>query len=166
MAGTRTAPAFTAAATDRRITLLLIDDSGDKWAEGFRVPVAEPAADIEAAAAAYAAGSNASLYGILDMQMRTGNDAAGNASSGNKNGVENGINLLFNNVTTHINPGLRLVAPINDVFTTPASDIPDTTDAVLDALITAFLAVTPAGAFFDSAQYTTRRERKNNPRVE
>jgi hypothetical protein len=60
MAGTRTAPAFTAAATRRIITLHLIDASGDLYPESFDVAIAATAAAIEAWAAAYAAGSQAS----------------------------------------------------------------------------------------------------------
>lgn len=161
MAGTRTAPAFTAAANDRQITLQLIDASGDKWAENWRVPVAATAATIEAAAAAYAAASQASLYGIIDQQIRTGDADPDNADTDQRNSGSQGINGLFKNLTTHLTQPTRLIAPI------PATmqgnqDIPLLSSTEYAALVTALLAVL-TGFTFQRAQYTDRRERRNNP---
>jgi len=164
MAGTRTAPLFTAAATDRQITLHLIDASGDFITENIRVPVAETAADIEAYAAGYAAGTNASLYAITDSQIREGASQASAAVAAYRGGVENGINLSFANPTTHVTQGVRLVAPVPACFVDD-SDTPDPTSAPIGDLTAAVLGVVPAGAFFDTAQYTSRVERKNNPKV-
>jgi hypothetical protein len=163
MAGTRTAPAFTAAATSRIVTLRLIDASGDKYAEAWSVPVAATAANIEAWAAAYAAASNASLYEIWDLVARAGDADPDNAVSAFRAATENGINLLFKNPTTGATEDTRLVAPIAAVMQ-GNQDIPLLSATELSALITAQLAVDTTKPF-TNAQYTVRRERKNNARV-
>lgn len=161
MAGTRTAPAFTAAATDRQITLHLMDASGDVWAENMRVPVAATAANIETWAAAYAADSQASLYGITDNILRFGDADPDNAETDQRNSVKDGINMLYKNLTTHLTQPTRVIAPI------PAAlqgnqDIPLLTSTENAALIAATLAII-TGFTFQRAQYTERRERRNNP---
>jgi len=162
--GVRTAPAFTGAATRRTITLLLIDSSGDTWAEDYDVAVAETAADIEAWAAAYAAGTQASLYGIVDTQQRLGQSAVTSANTDQRNSVKDGINILYGNNTTNISRTVRLVAPILGVMD-GNQDTPLMSSTEILALTTATGAIAPAGSFLDSGQYTERRERKNNTRV-
>lgn len=161
--GTRTAPAFTATATARQVTLLLIDSSGDLYAVNYQVPVAATAANIEAWAAAYAAASQASLYGIWDNQMRMGDADPDNAGTDQRNSVKDGINLAYKNPVTLASFGQRLIAPITDVMQ-GNQDIPLLSATEATNLITATLALA-SGTSFQSAQYTERRERKNNARV-
>lgn len=165
MAGTRTAPAFTAPVSKRVITLHLIDASGDLWAEDWEVPVAEVAADIEAYAAAYAAATQSSLYAISDNQQRIGAALSSNAeAAAQRNSVKDGVNLLFGNTSTFKSRTLRVIAPVESVMSGNL-DIPIVGSGLLDTLITATIAVSTVADFFDSGQYTERRERKNNPRV-
>lgn len=163
MAGTRTAPAFTAAADGRAITLHLVDASGDNFTERLVVAIAATAAAIEAWAAAYAAFTNSSLWKITEELLREGDKDPDNAVAAYRGGVENGINLVFKDAGTTNTFDIRGVAPIPDVLQ-GNQDIPllSSTEAV--ALITTTLAIAP-GYTFRSAQYTTHRERRNNARV-
>ena len=158
---TRTAPAFTAAANDRQISLGLIDASGDKWAENMRVPVAATEASIEAWAAAYQAATQASLYMITDNIIRIGDADPDNADTDQRNSGAQGINLQFKNLTTHLTQPTRVIAPIEAVMQ-GNQDIPLLSSTELAAVITTELAVL-TGFTFQRAQYTDRRERKNNP---
>lgn len=163
MAGTRTAPLMTAAATSRSITLHLIDVSNDLWAEQLPVPVAASAANIETWIAAYVAASNASLYGVSDNQDRMGDADPDNAVAAFRGAVENGINLLFKNPATKDTIPTRLVAPIAGVMQ-GNQDIPLLSADEMSALILAEIALNPTYGF-NKGQYTVRKERKNNPRV-
>lgn len=158
---TRTSPAFTAAANDRQISLLLIDASGDKWSENIRVPVAATAASIEAWAAAYAAATQASLYGIIDNQIRLGDADPDNADTDQRNSGAQGVNLSFKNLTTHLAQPTRLIAPIEAVMQ-GNQDIPLLSATEMAAVITTELAIL-TGFTFQRAQYTDRTERRNNP---
>jgi len=157
----RTAPAFTAPVTYRQMTLQLIDASGDKDAAGLLVPVAATAATLEAIAAAYQEATQASLYGIIDSQFREGDADPDNADTQQRNSNAEGVNLLFKDIATRMTAPFRLVAPV------PATmqgnqDIPLLSSDELTNLIVATLAV-KTSFDFQRAQYTERRERKNNP---
>jgi len=162
MAGTRTAPLFTAAANQRRISLHLIDASGDNSSENLYVAVAAAAADIEAWAAAYAATSQASLWKGEDTLIRQGDEDASNAETDQRNSVKQGINNSFKNVTTRQTFDVRVVAPVPSILQ-GNQDIPLMT-GVLATLITATLALA-TGYSHQTAQYTERRDRKNNPKI-
>lgn len=157
----RTAPAFTAAATYRGITMQLIDASGDKDSAGLLVPIAATAATIEAMAEAYQDATQASLYGIIDSLYREGDADPDNADTLQRNSNAEGINLLFKDIATRMTGPLRLVAPIPAVLQ-GNQDIPLLSATELSNLIVATLAVKPSFNF-QRAQYTERRERKNNP---
>jgi len=161
--GTRTAPAMTATMTDRIVSLRLIDASGDEWSEPLRVPVATSAATLEAYAVAYAAASQASLWAINDNQIREGAKTRTNANTDQRNSVKQGINLLFANPTTHNSQTPRVVAPVLGAMSGDL-DIPLPNVDPLATLIDEYDVINSAFNF-DSAQYTERRERKNNPRV-
>lgn len=162
-AGTRTAPAATAAATARRITMRFIDASGDKGAEELYVPVAATAANIETYIAAYQAATQASIYEYDDTLIRDGDADPDNAGTDQRNSIAAGINMLFKNATTRATNNSRLVAPIEAVLQ-GNQDIPLLSATELSALIVAELAIT-TGFTFREAQYTERRERKNNQKV-
>ena len=161
--GTRTAPLFTAAVTRRQITLHLVDTGGDGWAEAMPVPVAATAASIETWAAAYAASSQASLWAITDNQVREGARVSTNANFDQRNSVKQGINLLLRNPATNLTLNPRVVAPVLAALLGD-QDIPVVDEDPIEALISAITAL-QASYNFSSAQYTERRERKNNPRV-
>lgn len=163
MAGTRTAPLFTATASRRNITLRLIDASGDLYSETLPVAVSATSANIEAWASAYASASNASLYAIIDSQERIGDADPDNAVVAQRNSAKDGINSLYKVPSTGEALTTRLIAPIPAVMQ-GNQDIPLLSATEMTALITAYLALL-TGFSFSSAQYTERRERKNNPKV-
>lgn len=158
---TRTAPLFTAAATYRQITLQLIDASGDKDSVGILVPVAASAATIEAIVDTYQDATQASVYGIIDSLFREGDADPDNADTAQRNSNAEGINLLFKDLATRVAAPVRVVAPIEAVMQ-GNQDIPLLSATELTNLIVAVLAVKTTFDF-QRAQYTERRERKNNP---
>jgi len=163
MPGTRTAPLFTAAANARRITLYLIDASGDLYTESKYVPVAATAAAIEAWAAAYQDATQTSLYWIDDVAIRSGDADPDNAGIEQRSSVKDGINLAYKNPTTLASQSSRLVGPVTDTMQ-GNQDIPLLTSPEMTALITAELALM-TGFSLQSAQFTERRERKNNAKI-
>ena len=163
MAGTPTAPAVTGTATETDATIHLIDASGDLWSENLQLPAAATQAQINVIALAYQAASNASMYKITVNRSWEGDADPDNAVAAYRAQVESGINLLYKNLTTLVTYGQRVVAPV------PATlqgnqDIPLLSSTELSDLILATIAA-KAGFSLVSAQYTGRRERKNNPRI-
>lgn len=160
---TRTAPLFTAAANQRLISLLLIDSSGDLYSEALYVPVAATAANIEAYADYYATACQASLYGIVDQQIRIGSADPDNADTGNRDSIADGINLLYKDLSAGVSISPRLVAPV-DATMQGNQDIPLLSSTEMTNLITSILTLKPSYDF-QSAQFTERKERRNNPRI-
>lgn len=168
MAGTRTAPAATATPTKFYTTLYLIDASGDTWAETIVTEEAPTAANFEAWAAAYQAGSQASLYALGQNTLWEGAALASNAETDQRSTVAEGINLLMKELPLN-SETLRLIAPVPTAMT-GNSDIPIVASGPVASVINAGLLVLNSGIvpgeyLFRSAQFTGRRERKNNPRV-
>ena len=163
MAGTRTAGTFTGTPTHRRITFHMIDVSGDVFADSFYVPAATLAAEIETLAATYQAASQASMYDISDSGSYLGDADPDNAEVGQRNSVKDGINLLFKDAATLDTFTPRVVAPIPAIMQ-GNQDIPLLSATQLSNFILQMLVVKPAFNL-DSAQFTERRERSNNPRV-
>lgn len=159
----RTAPLWTATATRRLVTLGLIDASGDLWSESMYVPVASTAANLEAWAAAYAAASQASLYSLGDFAERVGDADPDNADTLQRNSVGQGLNNSLKNLTTNATVTGRIVAPIPALLQ-GNQDIPLTTAAEYIAYLGS-LTTLLTGYGVQSAQYTERRERKNNPKI-
>lgn len=163
MAGTRTAPDFTGSATGRMITLHLIDVSGDLWTQAFSVAPAATDAQVEALAAAYQAATNTSLWQISDSFEYEGDADADNAVAAFRAGGQNGINMLYKDPATGQTDTPRLVGPIPEVMQ-GNQDIPLMSATEMTALLTAIAALMPSFNL-NSSQYTSRKERKNNPRV-
>lgn len=162
-AGTKTAPALTGTPTGRAITMYMIDASGDKWAQRLIVALSATLAAINAWIVFYQAVTQASIYAVTDEVLWAGAEDIANAQNGPRSGRENGVNLGFLNSSTRVLTSLRVIAPVETIMQ-DTLDIPVPTQADLASLITNTEAlVTPA--VFTNAQYTTRRERKNNPRV-
>lgn len=164
MAGTRTAPDVGLAAANKVVTTLhLIDSSGDTFTDTIVTTTTPTVAQIEAYAANYQTNSQASLWKVSQSLEWVGDADPDNAEVGQRNSVKDGINLLFRDIAALKTQTLRLVAPV------PATmqgnqDIPLVSDVDFAALITAELAIL-SSYNLDSAQYTERRERSNNPRI-
>lgn len=163
MAGTRTAPAVDGTGNAYNTTLHFVDASGDQWAENILTIAAPTAAQVEAWAAAYQAATQASLWKVTTQIVYEGDKDADNAEALQRSSVKDGVNLLWKNVTTLDTQTPRLIAPIAATMQ-GNQDIPLLTAAEFVALIAAEQAIL-AGYNLQSAQYTERRERSNNPRI-
>jgi len=163
MAGTKTAPALTGTATGRAITIYMIDASGDKWAQRLIVALSATLAAINAWIVFYQAVTQASIYAVTDELLWAGAESVANAESLQRSGRENGINLGFLDAASRDLTSIRVIAPVEAVMQGD-SDVPIPSQTDLAALITASNSLF-SPAVFTNAQYTTRRERRNNPRV-
>lgn len=162
---TRTAPAVGAGTINETITTLhLIDVSGDQYTDAIKTVAAPALTAVEAWAAAYQVATQASLWKVSQTTSWVGDADPDNGDVGQRNSVKDGVNLLYKNLTTLMTQSPRLVAPV------PATmqgnqDIPLlTADPEFVNLITA-LATMLSGYSLQSAQFTERRERSNNPRI-
>lgn len=169
MAGTRTAPQVGAlTVTENIVSLGLIDASGDKFSEGAKVIGGGLAdmAEIEALAVAYQAGTQASLWEVRHTAVWTGSANPSNAEALFRGSIAEGINLGFRdtdvfNAIAH----QRLVAPV-------AATMVGNTDtpvfplvAPMTALVNAYITLLGAGYSLETMQFTGRRERRNNTRI-
>lgn len=154
---TRTAPDATTTATRRIVSFLFIDASGDTFSASEDVPVAATSANIEALADALAAASQASLYGITDTLLRSGDADPDNADTDMRNSVGQGVNILLKVPATGVTKTPRLPAPVPAVMLGNTDQI-DPASTELAAVITALLAI-QTGYAAQSARYTERREK-------
>lgn len=161
--GTRTAPDATGAVTDATATLHLIDASGDQITDAILSTTAPTGANIEAWAAAYQASSQASLWKVSLTTSWTGDADPDNAGTGSRDSSKDGVNMLWKNLTTLRTQTPRLVAPLAACMQ-GNQDIPLLTATEFTALIAAYQALM-SGFSLQSAQYTERRERSNNPKI-
>lgn len=160
---TRTAPAATGAPNEVLTSLSLVDASGDLYASTLKGTTIPTDIQTEALAAAYQAGSKASLYRIIQTRMWVGDIDPQNADVGQRNSVKDGVNMLWRNDTTLMTQSPRLVAPVDAVMQ-GNQDIPLWSAQIALDLNAAILAIL-SGFTLRSVQYTERRERSNNPRV-
>lgn len=164
MPGTRTAPEYDGIPTSVLYTLYLIDASGDLYTDALRFVTPPTTAELEAHVVAYQAASNASVYGITRVDEYFGEADPDNAVAAYRGSVKDGVNLLIKNATTLTSTTPRLVAPIPEVMQ-GNQDIPLLTSTEMSTLILSYLTLLGAGWNMDTAQYTERRERTNNPRI-
>lgn len=163
MPGDMQAPLFTAAATSRQATLHLIDASGDLFTDSLVVPVAATAAQLAAWQTSYQAATNASIWKVSSETIWEGDADPDEAVAAYRGSISDGINMLYKNIALGQTVTPRLIAPIVDVMQ-GNQDIPLLSSDELTNLIVALLALLPSYDF-KQAQFTGRRERKNNPRI-
>jgi len=163
MAGTATAPVVTGTASGASVTIHLIDASGDLYTETLPVAVTAAAGDIAGLVATYQAASNASVWKVTRESVWEGAADPDNAVAAFRGSIAEGINMLFRNTTTFITRSLRLIAPVAATMQ-GNQDIPLLTSDELTDLITDYLTLS-SGYDLETAQYTGRRERKNNPKI-
>jgi len=158
----RTAPVFDGTPNYRVLSLRLIDISGDKRSEAFEISPTAAAAAVEAFAVAYAARTHANLYAIWDHNVYNAPATSSDATAGAKSdSVADGINYLFVSATNE-SEDVRLVAPIDTLFVGDSDGLDPAANAVFYALVEPLLTGTKV---FTTAQYTERKEKKNNPRL-
>lgn len=162
MAGTRTAPTVNGTPSDLMITLHCVDASNDLYTDSMNIPPASTDADIEGYVAAYQLATNSSVWKVSVGQVYEGAKDPSNAVAAFRGGIENGINLLFKDFTANDAISPRVIAPVPATMD-GNTDVPLPSDPTLQAVILA-IGVLQSSYTFQSAQYTTRRERRNNPR--
>lgn len=162
--GTRTAPTVAIANINRSSTSVhLIDASGDQYSSSLITPDLVSDINAEAFAAAYQAATQASVWKIVQTIEYVGDRDPDNAGTDQRNTISEGNNLLWKNLATLSSQTPRAVAPILGVMQ-GNQDIPLLTSAEMVALIASITSIL-AGYSLESAQFTGRRERKNNPRI-
>lgn len=158
-----TAPAFATAPNERLITLHMIDASGDLFTQPFPVAIGATNATLQTMKDAYQAATQSSIWATTDQLMRFGDADPDNADTLMRFQGESGINMLLKNPTTLQSFTPRLIAPVPATMQ-GNSDTPLLSSTEMTNLILAILAI-ETGYNLAQAQYTTRRERKNNTRV-
>jgi hypothetical protein len=163
MAGTPTFGGVVyATPTTTEVSLHLIDASGDKFSQNIDVANTAAEGDVDGLADSYQAASNASLYKVQRIQSWVGVADPDNAVAAYRGSISDGTNMLFKNAA-QFTRSLRLIAPIATVMQ-GNQDIPLLSATEMVALITDYLTLS-SGFDLESAQFTGRRERKNNPKI-
>jgi hypothetical protein len=158
----RTAPTFDDTPNYRILSLRMIDISGDKRAEGFEISPTASAANIEAFVAGYALRTNANIYAMWDSQVYNVPASASDANAGAKSdSVADGINFLYVS-NTNDSEDVRLIAPIASLMVGDTDTVDPTEGVAFNALVEPLLTGTKVGV---TAQYTERKEKKNNPKT-
>lgn len=161
---TRTAPTFDPAApTGRAITIHVMDVSGDTFTQRLIVAIGATTAAIEAWIALYQAVTNTTIWRITQELFWEGDADPDNATAAFRSGAENGINLLFKDADTLDTFTVRVVGPVSDTMQ-GNQDVPMLNGGSMDEFILATLTLAP-DYNLRSSQYTTRRERSNNPKI-
>lgn len=156
MAGTRTAPLVTAAATYQMLSISFVDASGDVWSESLRVPTAVTAAEMEALVADIQERSNASIFKIETTAVREGTAAKSNATTDPRSqSVFDHVFLTFKNLATGMAQRIYIPAPLEATLV-DESDTPNNTD--LADVATTGLIVLGSGYAWRSSRYTETRE--------
>jgi len=163
MAGTPTFADVAGTPTGNEVTLHLVDASGDLYSETVPVAVTAAVGDLNGLADTYQAASNASLWKVTRTTSWEGALDPDNAVAAYRGTIAEGINMLFRNTTTFNARSMRLIAPIAAVMQ-GNQDIPLLTADEMVALITDYLTLA-SGYDLEVAQFTGRRERKNNPKI-
>lgn len=158
----RSAPTVDGSPNYRLLSLRLIDISGDKRAEGFEINPSAAVADVEAFVAGYATRTNSKIYAVYDMMGYTAAATKTGALDAPKSSsVADGINFLYVSAT-NASEDVRLVAPIASLFVDTTDGVLPSAAAAFNALVEPLLTGTKIGV---TAQYTERKEKKNNPKV-
>jgi hypothetical protein len=169
MAGTRTAPIVGAlTVTENHIALGLVDASGDLYSEDLKTVGGGLAdmAEIQAYAAAYQLGTQASLYEVRHTAIWTGSINPTNAEALFRGTVAEGINMGFRD-TDVFNAvyGGRLIAPVAATMVANTDTPVYPLVAPMTTLTAAMIVLLGAGYSLETLQFTGRRERKNNVKI-
>lgn len=168
---TRTAPTVSALnLTEQLVGVSLIDASEDIFSDSIKLPGGAllDLAEIEAWVADYQPITQASIYEVRTTQVWRGSANPSNADAGYRASIADGININYLD-TDVFNSGLgnRVIAPIaawlqgnSDVVIVPVAGLPGAFTAQTLTLINSL----GGGYSLETLQYTTRRERRNNPK--
>lgn len=168
---TRTAPTVGALTiTEQLVGVSLIDASEDVFSDSVKMPggALVDMADVEAWVADYQPVTQASIFEVRMMQVWRGSANPSNADAGYRGSIADGINIAYNDTDVFgAVEGIRVVAPVtawlqgnSDVVIVPLVGLP----AAFNAETLNLLNSLGAGYSLESLQFTTRRERRNNPK--
>lgn len=168
---TRTAPTVGALTiSEQLVGVSLIDASEDVFSDSLKMPggALVDMADVEAWVADYQPITQASIFEVRMMQVWRGSANPTNADVAYRASIADGINIGYNDTDVFgAVEGIRVVAPIaawmqgnSDVVIVPLVGLPAAFNAETLNLINSL----GGGYSLESLQYTTRRERKNNPK--
>lgn len=161
-AGTRTAGTVDGTGTYRLVSFHLIDASGDKATVSWRVPVTVINSEIEAAAAAYQAVTQASLYKITVAEIYGSVEDQNNAQNDQRDSVYDRLGILVRDAAANAD-NLPVLAPEADTMLADADEF-DPTSTFLPTWFTTGLALLNGGAGGSgtfgviSARYSERSE--------
>lgn len=144
-------------------TLHFVDASNDTFTEQLFTALSATAAAVQAWITLYQLATQSSIYGVIKGQGWFGDKDPENAQAGFRGSVADGINMLFKDPDTRVTRPMRIPAPVEDSMQ-GNQDIPLLSSDPLSDLIIATLALQPDYPLVH-AQFTGRRERRNNPKV-
>jgi len=168
---TRTAPTVGALTiSEQLVGVSLIDASEDIYSDSLKMPggALVDMADVEAWIADYQPITQASIFEVRMMQVWRGSANPTNADVGYRASIADGININYNDTDVFgASEGIRVVAPIaawmqnnSDVVIVPLAGLPAAFNTETLNLINSL----GGGYSLETLQFTTRRERKNNPK--
>lgn len=168
---TRTAPTVGALTiTEQLVGVSLVDASEDIFSDSIKLPGGAllDMAEVEAWVADYQPTTQASLYEVRMTQVWRGSVNPSNADAGYRGSIADGININF--IDTDVfdaGLGMRVIAPVgawlqnnSDIVIVPVVGLPD---ALIDQTLTLINSL-GGGYSLETLQFTTRRERRNNPK--
>lgn len=168
---TRTAPTVGALTiSEQLVGVSLMDASEDVFSDSIKMPGGAllDMAAVEAWIADYQPVTQASIFEVRMMQVWRGSANPSNADAGYRASIADGININYNDTDVfNAVEGIRVVAPIaawlqgnSDVVIVPLAGLP----AAFNAETLTLLNSLGGGYSLESLQFTTRRERRNNPK--
>lgn len=168
---TRTAPTIGALTiSEQLVGVSLMDASEDVFSDSIKMPGGAllDMAAVEAWIADYQPVTQASIFEVRMMQVWRGSANPSNADAGYRASIADGININYNDTDVfNAVEGIRVVAPIaawlqgnSDVVIVPLAGLP----AAFNAETLTLLNSLGGGYSLESLQFTTRRERRNNPK--
>ena len=148
MAGTRTAPDVTGAATRKRVSVRTVDFGNDLDTQTITVAAAAPNAQAEALVAAHQAASNGSVYQVNISSEWVGAKSPGNAQNEPRAAVQDGAVFFYKDIANDNGRDYRVPA-IEAATIDAGTENIDPTNALiadvktaLDALLSGFTAQT------------------------
>jgi len=168
---TRTAPTVGALTiTEQLVGVSFVDASEDVFSDSLKLPGGAllDMADVEAWVADYQPVTQASLFEVRMMQVWRGSINPSNADAGFRGSIADGINIGYNDTDVFgASLGLRVIAPVaawlqgnSDIVIVPLAGTPAAFNTETLNLINSL----GGGYSLESLQFTTRRERRNNPK--
>lgn len=158
----RTVPTVDDTPNYKRVSLRLIDVSGDKRAVSIEMSLAATAVEIEAMIVSYAALTRANIYAVEVHDVYFSPARATDALSGGKSdSVADGVNFLFVS-NTNASEAVRLVAPVDTLVEIESDTVVQAVAEPFGLLVEPLLTGTKV---LVSAQYSERKEKSNNPKT-